>query len=497
MVNQEDARERQVQRKGTTPYLYFVIFWTVLSTFNFGFGTSELNPLQNVLSCPAADDAFLPSSLPTCIALTSAQFGYITALFTIGGFISSLSLSFLKSRLLVLRRSRNVLILAAVWNILGGLVQMMAATWPSLGLGRLLTGLGSGLAVAVVPSYLNDISPAHLRGSIGVLNQLSIVVGILTAQAMGVSPLGQAPSRSSNVDGAYFNGALWRFVPLISAAFALLQILLAPFTLDSPSDLHGEAKDKVQRRLWGATGTDLHERTREDESEALLEHDEPDADTGSESTASLHTTSDIRMGTMMIIFTQMAQQLSGVNAVLYFSTGILSDVFKGSDGGQGGQGSDTIAKQISLGITLVNVLMTFPPIPLIRESLLGRKKLLQLSSFTMSTSALVLSFALLTSRSILAAISIVFFVAGFSTGLGPIPFLILPELVPKKALPAAASLGLSLNWLSNITVASLFLPLKNTLASVDGSNGGSIFLVFVVINAISFTGVTRYYTHKS
>jgi MFS family permease len=145
-------RNRQNQAR-TTPYLYFVIFWTVLSTFNFGYGTSELNPLQHVLSCPSSAT---PStqSLPSCIALSSSQFGYITAMFTVGGFLASLSLSPLKNRFSILRRSKNVLLMAAVWNTLGGLVQMMAGSWPTLALGRFVMGLGSGVAVAVVPSYL-------------------------------------------------------------------------------------------------------------------------------------------------------------------------------------------------------------------------------------------------------------------------------------------------------------------------------------------------------
>ena len=126
----------------------------------------------------------------------------------------------------------------------------------------------------------------------------------------------------------------------------------------------------------------------------------------------------------------MAQQLSGVNGVFYFSTGILADVFKGGD--NNGGGGDKVAKFIGLGITFVNVLMTFPPISLIREDLLGRKKLLQISSFSMALSSLVLALALLFEQSIMAAVSIVIFVAGFSLGLGPIPFLILPELVPKR-----------------------------------------------------------------
>jgi uncharacterized membrane protein len=66
-----------------------------------------------------------------------------------------------------------------------------------------------------------------------------------------------------------------------------------------------------------------------------------------------------------------------------------------------------------------------------------------------------------------------------------------------QAVAAASSLGLSLNWLSNIILASLFLPLKNTFAKYDDSNGGSIFFVFVVINTLTVIGITRFYSYKA
>jgi SP family facilitated glucose transporter-like MFS transporter 3 len=303
----------------------------------------------------------------------------------------------------------------------------------------------------------SNISPPHLKGSIGVINQLSIVIGILSAQALGVSPLGASPNSPSLFErNLGLDQAPWRFVPLISAAFPLIQILLSPLALNPPSDLQGEEKEKVERQLWGSNPDGESEQG---EQEALLAEDEADADTqGSDgsssntsssvlsitdllkvvsrpkSSSNLETSSkehsEIRKGTLVIIFSQMAQQLSGVNGVFYFSTGILSDVFKGGD--SSGAGGDKIARFIGLGITFVNFLMTFPPIYLINESLLGRKRLLQISSASMAISSLALAFALLFGQSILAAVSIVVFVAGFSLGLGPIPFLILPELVPKR-----------------------------------------------------------------
>ncbi|PWN90981.1 general substrate transporter [Acaromyces ingoldii] len=512
------------------PLLYFEILWVVLSTFNYGFGISELNPLQGVLSCPPRTT---DARLPACLDLTSSQFGYVTAAFTLGGFLASLVLSPLRTTLLpsLFGRAKQALVLAAALAVIGGATQAASTSWSILALGRFFMGLGSGMAIVIVPSYLNDISPPALRGSIGVLNQLSIVTGILSAQGLGVSPLGENPSSSAENSSSSSSGP-WRAVPLISASVALLQILLAPLALDSPSDVDEQSAVRIRSRLWAvhvARGrAAAGEGEGEEEEQAALLAQEPDADTSSVSTHAEEPSQPVTMltlvrllvapstvsavpaskkaplrkGVALIAFTQLAQQLSGVNAVLYYSTGILSDVFHSPSSPTTEAGSDSaLAKKIALGITLVNALMTFPPIYLIRESRLGRKKLLLLSSGLMSLSSLLLCLGITRHGSLLSAASLVVFVAAFSAGLGPIPFLILPELVasptaadaPTRA--AAASFGIALNWLANVALASLFLPLRQLATRFDGQTGGSVFLLFTLINAATAWGVSSFYAY--
>lgn len=484
-----------------TPYCAFVVLWVVLTTFNFGFGTSELNPLQKALTCSTTIERSPLADLPSCIRMSNAQFGYVTAAFTVGGFVGSLSLSSLKTIISPLKKSKNALIFASLCNVAGGLVRAWSASWPVLAAGRLLLGIGSGVALVVVPAYLNDISPSAMQGSIGVLNQLSIVIGILVAQALGVSQLGDVASPGA-----------WRWVPIVSVAFSLLHVGLSPWAAHAPGDAGNP--EVVRGKLWRSARRDTNSGSVE--ADALLTPDEPDADTCSDhhmSTATTTTTTpsismllqlafsskrasdlssartqgDLRRGTRMIIFTQMAQQLSGINAVLYYSTGILSDAL--GAGGGGNADADKTARLIGLGVTFVNFVMTFPPIPLIDESRLGRKRLLQISSSTMAISAAVLGFALIYSKIVLASISILLFAAGFSAGLGPIPFLILPELVPRSAVQPASSLGIACNWLANITLATIFLPLKDAL-------GGKVFFIFVMIDTVIFVVITRFYTYS-
>lgn len=60
----------------------------------------------------------------------------------------------------------------------------LAASWEMLILGRLVVGLYSGLSTGFVPMYVGEIAPTSLRGALGTLHQLGIVVGILMAQVM-------------------------------------------------------------------------------------------------------------------------------------------------------------------------------------------------------------------------------------------------------------------------------------------------------------------------
>lgn len=60
----------------------------------------------------------------------------------------------------------------------------LAASWEMLIIGRLVVGLYSGLSTGFVPMYVGEIAPTALRGGLGTLHQLGIVIGILMAQVM-------------------------------------------------------------------------------------------------------------------------------------------------------------------------------------------------------------------------------------------------------------------------------------------------------------------------
>lgn len=125
----------------------------------------------------------------------------------------------------------------------------------------------------------------------------------------------------------------------------------------------------------------------------------------------------------------------------------------------------------------------------------GRKPLLLMSLVGMAVSATLLAVGLDKHFQVLSSITIVTFVAAFALALGPVPFLLISELVPPQAVPAVSSLALSCSWMSNFVIALAFLPLRNALAYEDEQGEiqgeGRVFYVFLVIHVIALVVIQK------
>lgn len=139
-----------------------------------------------------------------------------------------------------------------------------------------------------------------------------------------------------------------------------------------------------------------------------------------------------------VLIVMLAQQLSGINAVMFYSTSILAAVLPSS------------SALISLIISLVNLVTTLPSTSLIERS--GRKPLLLWSISIMGFSSLFLGMGIVHSWRLTSVIASLSFVGSFSFGLGPIPFLIISEFVDAEGVSAGQSFGLVTNWLATFAV---------------------------------------------
>ena len=206
-------------------------------------------------------------------------------------------------------------------------------------LNRFIVGIGCGLATVIVPTYLAEIAPPERKGSIGVLNQLGIVTGVFIGQASSL---------------ALASPKLWRFVMTISAVVAAIQIFSSAGLQESPvwgggKAVHSDASAAASSEVLFDEEMAAQERLLDD---ARQPSHRPTGSSSPPPTTMLGVlTSPItRKGLRIVLLTQMTQQASGINAVMYFSTDIMKTALP------------DMAGYIALMITGVNFAMTFAPL---------------------------------------------------------------------------------------------------------------------------------------
>ncbi|KAJ7771781.1 general substrate transporter [Mycena metata] len=436
-----------------TTFGWVVCMWILLIPFQFGYHISVLNQIQ---AAPT------PSMvLPTCLPMSDFKFSVVTAVFTAGGLAGSLLGNVFMDRWGRKGAARATSLFVGV----GAGLMCVSASVPVLALGRILVGFGSGVGLAVSPVYLSEIAPSKISGNVGVLTQLGIVLGIMITQAIGLR---------------FATPTQWRSVLFFSAATAVAQFFLSALMVESPAWLgakgHVEPKKTASRRLWGKVPAatpavasiedplldELEARGRDDTVTALT-------------VGQVLTAAELRKPLAILSFVMLGQQLS----VLYYSNDILSKALP------------EFGPYVSLGITVVNVIMTFPPIFLIER--MGRRQLLTLSTLGALISLILVGLGLNNGFVTLSSIAILTFVMSFAIGLGPIPFVMIPEVSPYHAVSAMSAISLGLNWSSNFLVGLVFLPLRNFLADGDATKEGRVFYIFAILLFSSMFSLSRVY----
>jgi SP family myo-inositol transporter-like MFS transporter 13 len=138
-------------------------------------------------------------------------------------------------------------IVSSVIFIAGALILALAPNYSVLLFGRVIVGLGVGIASMIVPVYVSELSPKHIRGRLNTLNTLVLTFGQVMAYVMNI------------VFATVPNG--WRYMFGIAGIPALLQFIIMPFLPESPRRLiaigkFDEAKRAI-RKVYGDSVTDV------------------------------------------------------------------------------------------------------------------------------------------------------------------------------------------------------------------------------------------------
>lgn len=321
---------------------------------------------------------------------------------------------------------RNALMVTAALFVSASWVTLLCRTRTQLVGARLLAGVAYAVASVASPMYTAEVAPPHLRGMLVNLFQLSITIGILYALVCNMVLDGgewTGPVRYSLAPALVMCGLVWATVPE------------SPTWLASQLDA---ASDDLETATLKRSGLAAAPGTAESENKLTV--------------WGLLADRSSRYRLMIGGGLSLAQQVSGVNSVIFFGPAIVSDVLQRA-------GGKTSLEAAAL-IGLVNMIATVVSLDLVRR--FGRRTLLLSGAPPMLVSLVMLGgmkTGMLENNAVTGITALVMYIAAFATTYGPLPFLVCSEIFPVRYKGLAMSLCSAILGASSMAVGFTFLPM--------------------------------------
>ena len=313
---------------------------------------------------------------------------------------------------------------------------------------RFIGGLGIGISTVAAPLYISEIAPPKYRGRLAGMFQFNIVFGILIAYL-------------SNWLLSRTGDEAWRWMLGVAAIPSVIYTLACITVPESPRWL--------LTRGQAARGRDVLRRIQPEASPAEIETLANDILAAARPTQNMAGFWSRRLSIpiMLAILVAFFNQMSGINAILYFAPRIFELTGLGAKS----------AMLTSVGIGVTNLVFTFVGLWLIDR--LGRRTLLYIGSFGYIASLGLVAWAFFTQHFSIVPECIFAFIAAHAVGQGAVIWVLISEIFPNKYRAAGQSLGSFTHWFFAALLTSVF----PTMVRLSGANerpqrAGFIFLFF-------------------
>jgi len=351
---------------------------------------------------------------------------------------------------------RESLRVLAVLYLVSALGCAVAWSWYALLAARFVGGLAIGGSSVLGPVYIAEVSPASRRGRLVGLFQINIVIGILLAYFSNycIARMGLGTDE-------------WRLQLGIAGAPALLFLILLFGIPRSPRWLAAKGRFEEARRVLQMIGSSHPDSELQEIIQSI--------DTEKSQASEPLFTHKYRYPIFLAVTLGMFNQLSGINAILYY----LNDIFAAA-------GFSKVSSELqAVAVGCMNLISTLFAMTLIDK--LGRKTLLLIGSLGTAACLAGVSAIFFVNRyqSFLLWL-LLFYIAFFAVSQGAVIWVYLSEVFPTRVRAKGQSLGSSTHWIMNALISGAF-PIWAS------SSGGFPFLFFAVMMVLQFIVVLYLY----
>jgi sugar porter (SP) family MFS transporter len=388
-----------------------IFFWSLTSAlagFLFGFDTVVISGAEKTIQALWALSPGLHG-----IAMASALYGTVVGSL-LGGWPAD-------------RFGRKATLLwIGILYFVGAVGSGLATTVTMFIVARVIGGLGIGISTVVAPMYISEIAPPKHRGRLAGMFQFNIVLGILIAFV-------------SNALLAGIGENAWRWMLGVAAFPSLLYAVFCFGLPESPRWLLSRKGDRE-------AALEVLQRIEPDVSkgEIAAQADEITAASSQQASSGQFWTRRLQKPILLAILIAFFNQLSGINAILYFAPRIFELT--------GLAAKAALLQSIGIGVT--NLVFTFVGLWLIDR--LGRRTLLYIGSFGYITSLGLVAWAFFTGHFSIVPVCIFAFIAAHAVGQGAVIWVFISEIFPNRHRAEGQTLGSFTHWIFAALLTTFF-----------------------------------------
>ncbi|XP_022914749.1 facilitated trehalose transporter Tret1-2 homolog isoform X3 [Onthophagus taurus] len=441
-VYNETTTQKMKGRKVTYSQILTAVSVSIVS-FVIGFVTAYTAPAQK--------------GLEEDLGITNYEYSWLSGFMPLAALVGAL----IGGQLIEFIGRKWTIVATAVMFVISWILTALATNVYYMYIARAIVGLSVGIASLTLPVYLGETIQPEVRGILGLLPTAFGNMGIVLCFTAG----------------SYLT---WYQLGYLGIALPVPFLILMFFIPETPRWY--VSKDKVE----DARKALQYLRGREADVQKELDDIENSHQESVKLSSHSHLSDIFKKANLKPLVIALGlmffQQLSGINAIIFYTTQIFELA-----------GSSIPSHICTIIVGVVNFIATFIATILIDK--VGRKVLLYISGSVMTLTIIILGIyfyllknydELVESIGWLPLTCLVLYVLGFSLGFGPVPWLMLGEILPAKVRGSAASIATAFNWACTFIVTKTFQDALNVL-------GESLtFWIFGVVCLVSLIFIYRY-----